>query len=209
MPELPEGKVTQWIAIATAVAFFLLWIAGWLDVAALKGGFIPARVSGLAQVPGALPVWLTPLSATLVHAGLLHIGFNLLMFVFVGRFVESVIGGGPSLILYIVGAYAAALLHWSMDPTSTVPMVGASGAISATFGAYALFFGRDRTRGIGPLSGYTVRVLWLASAWIFVQALIGMAALGGVQVAIFAHIGGFVAGLALARPLLLWRYRGA
>ncbi|MBA2920098.1 rhomboid family intramembrane serine protease [Sphingomonas sp. MAH-20] len=209
MPELPEGKVTQGIAIATAAAFFLLWIAGWLDVASLKGGFIPARVSGLVQVPGAVPVWLTPLSATLVHAGLLHIGFNLLMFVFVGRFVESVIGGGASLILYIVGAYAAALLHWSMDPTSTVPMVGASGAISATFGAYALFFGRDRTRGIGPLSGYAVRVLWLASAWIFVQALIGMAALGGVQVAIFAHIGGFVAGLALARPLLLWRYRKA
>ena len=209
MPELPEGKVTQGIAIATAVAFFLLWIAGWLDVASLKGGFIPARVSGLVEVPGAVPVWLTPLSATLVHAGLLHIGFNLLMFVFVGRFVESVIGGGASLILYIVGAYAAALLHWSMDPTSTVPMVGASGAISATFGAYALFFGRDRTRGIGPLSGYAVRVLWLASAWIFVQALIGMAALGGVQVAIFAHIGGFVAGLALARPLLLWRYRKA
>lgn len=209
MPELPEGKVTQWIAIATAVAFFLLWIAGWLDVASLKGGFIPARISGLAQVPGAVPVWLTPITATLVHAGLLHIGFNLLMFVFVGRFVESVIGGGPSAILYIVGAYAAALLHWSMDPMSTVPMVGASGAISATFGAYAVFFGRDRTRGIGPLSGYAVRIIWLASAWIFVQALIGMAALGGVQVAIFAHIGGFVAGLALARPLLLWRYRKA
>jgi membrane associated rhomboid family serine protease len=209
VPELPEGKVTQWIAIATAVAFFLLWIAGWLDVASLKGGFIPARISGLAQVPGAVPVWLTPITATLVHAGLLHIGFNLLMFVFVGRFVESVIGGGPSAILYIVGAYAAALLHWSMDPMSTVPMVGASGAISATFGAYAVFFGRDRTRGIGPLSGYAVRIIWLASAWIFVQALIGMAALGGVQVAIFAHIGGFVAGLALARPLLLWRYRKA
>jgi membrane associated rhomboid family serine protease len=209
MPELPEGKVTQWIAIATAMVFFLLWIAGWLDVASLKAGFIPARVSGLVQVPGALPVWLTPLTATLVHAGLLHIAFNLLMFIFVGRFVESVIGGGPSLILYIVGAYAAALLHWSIAPMETVPMVGASGAISATFGAYAVFFGRDRTRGIGPLSGYAVRIIWLASAWIFVQALIGMAALGGVQVAIFAHIGGFVAGLALARPLLLWRYRKA
>lgn len=209
MPELPPGKVTQAIAGLTALAYFVLWLGGWLDYAALAGGFVPARATGLLNVAGAVPVWLTPLSATLIHAGLLHLAFNMLMFLFVGRFVESVIGGGASLFLYVAGAYAAALLHWSIDPAQTVPMVGASGAISATFGAYAVFYGRDRTRGIGPLSGYAVRILWLASAWIFVQALIGIAALGGVQVAIFAHIGGFIIGLALARPLLLWRYRRA
>jgi membrane associated rhomboid family serine protease len=209
MPQLPPGKVTQAIAALTAVAFFVLWAGGWLDYAALAAGFVPARATGLLNVAGAAPVWLTPLTATLIHAGLLHLAFNMLMFLFVGRFVESVVGGGASLVLYIVGAYAAALLHWSIDPAQTVPMVGASGAISATFGAYAVFFGRDRTKGIGPLSGYAVRILWLASAWIFVQSLIGIAALGGVQVAIFAHIGGFIAGLALARPLLLWRYRKA
>lgn len=208
MPTLPPGKVTQVIAVLTAVVFLLLWASNLLPFASAIGGFIPARASG-AVLPGALPVWLTPLSATFIHAGLLHLGFNMLMFVYVGRFVESVIGGWASLILYVVGAYAAALLHWVIDPASAVPMVGASGAVSATFGAYAVFFGRDRTEGIGPLSGYAVRILWLASAWIFVQALIGIAALGGVQVAIFAHIGGFIAGLVLARPLLMWRYRGA
>jgi membrane associated rhomboid family serine protease len=201
--------VTQAIAIITAIAFLIVWSSGLQSIASAFGGFIPARASGLVQVSGALPVWLTPLSATFIHAGLIHLAFNMLMFVYVGRFVESVIGGWAAAGLYIVGAYAAALLHWAIDPASTVPMVGASGAISATFGAYAVFFGRDRTEGIGPLSGYAVRILWLASAWIFVQALIGIAALGGVQVAIFAHIGGFVAGLALARPLLMWRYRGA
>jgi len=163
----------------------------------------------MVEVYGALPWPLTPLSATLLHAGLLHITFNLLMFVYIGRFVESVVGGKAVAVLYVVGAYAAALLHWAIEPLQTVPMIGASGAISAIFGAYAIFYGRDRTKGWGPLSGYAVRVLWLASAWIFVQSLIGIAAFGGGQVAIFAHIGGFVAGLALARPLLLWRYRKA
>ena len=209
MPELPAGKVTQGIAIATVAAFVVLWLGHWLEVASLLGGFIPARISGVVQVPGALPVWLTPLSATLIHAGLLHIGFNLLMFVFVGRFVESVIGGGASMVLYLIGAYAAALAQYAVGPHSPVPMVGASGAISATFGAYAVFFSRSRARAIGPISPFVVRVVWLAAGWIFVQTLIGLAAFGGVQVAIAAHIGGFIAGLAMARPLLLWRYRKA
>lgn len=208
MPPLPPGKVTQVIAAVTAVAFLALWALNLLPYASIFGGFIPARASGVA-LSGAVPVWLTPLSATFIHAGLLHLGFNLLMFVYVGRFVESVIGGPASLLLYVIGAYAAALLHWLIEPGSAVPMVGASGAISATFGAYAVFFGRDRTEGVGPLSGFAVRILWLASAWIFVQSLIGIAAMGGVQVAIFAHIGGFIAGLVLARPLLMWRYRRA
>jgi membrane associated rhomboid family serine protease len=209
MTELPKGPITNAIAGAIAGAFFLLWVSGLLASASVLGGFIPARVTGSFGIPGALPVVLTPLSATLLHAGLLHLAFNLLMFVYVGRYVESVVGGGASVLLFVAGAYAAALLHWSIAPAETVPMVGASGAISATFGAYAVFFGRDRTKGIGPLSGYAVRIIWLASAWIFVQSLIGLAAFGGGQVAIFAHIGGFIIGLALARPLLLWRYRRA
>jgi membrane associated rhomboid family serine protease len=209
VPELPEGRVTQGIAIATAAAFLLLWISGWLNGASILGGFIPARVSGLVEVQGAVPVWLTPLSATLVHAGLLHVGLNLVMFVFVGRFVESVIGGGPSLVLYLVGAYAAAVAQYAAGPSATVPMVGASGAISATFGAYAVFFSRSRAKAIGPISPFVVRVVWLAAGWIFVQTLVGLAGIGGVRVAIAAHIGGFLAGLAMARPLLLWRYRKA
>mgnify|MGYP002780524835 CR=1 FL=1 len=208
MTNLPPGKVTQVIAAITGLAFALAWVSGLQQQLALVAGFIPARAGGLLILEGALPAWLTPLSATLVHAGLLHLGFNLLLFVYVGRHVESVIGGMPSLILYVAGAYAAALLHWAISPGETVPMVGASGAISATFGAYAVFFSRSRTEGLGPLSPFAVRVLWLASAWIFIQSLIGMASMGG-RVAIFAHIGGFVIGLALARPLLLWRYRRA
>lgn len=206
---VPEGKVTQAIAIGTAIIFFILWVSGWLDLAAVRAGFIPARVMAEGPLPGAVPVLLTPLSATLVHAGLAHLALNMMMFIFCGRFVESVIGGGPSIVLYIVGAYGAAFAQWAIDPSSTVPMVGASGAISATVGAYAVFFSRSQVKGIGPFSPFVVRVVWLAAGWIFLQSLIGLASFGGGQIAIAAHIGGFIAGLALARPLLLWRYRKA
>ncbi len=209
MPNIPEGKVTQAIAVITAVAFLLLWATGWAQTASLVGGFIPARLSGLVDPPGFVPALLTPLSSALLHGGFLHLAFNLLMFVFCGRFVESVIGGVPSLILYVAGAYAAALAQWAVGPGSVVPMIGASGAISATVGAYAVFFSRSQVRGIGPFSPFVVRVVWLAAGWVFIQSLIGLAGVAGGQVAIAAHIGGFIAGLALARPLLLWRYRGA
>ena len=205
---MPEGKVTQGIAIGTAIVFLFLWLAGWLELASLQGGFIPARLTANIALPGAVPVLLTPITATLIHAGLLHLALNMFMLVFCGRFVESVIGGGPNLVLYVVGAYAAAFAQWAVGPLSTVPMVGASGAISATVGAYAVFFSRARVKAIGPFSPFVVRVVWLAAGWVFLQSLFGLA-FGGGRIAIAAHVGGFIAGLALARPLLLWRYRKA
>jgi membrane associated rhomboid family serine protease len=208
MPEMTSGRVTQVIAAATALAWLAVLLFGDAGVINHLAGFLPARAGGLVPIDGGVPVWLTPLSATLLHAGLLHLGFNLLMFVYCGRAVESVIGGGAMLVLYLVGAYAAAAAHWLVDPASTVPMIGASGAISAVIGAYAVFFSRSQVRAIGPFSPFVVRVVWLAAGWVFVQSLIGLAAIGA-QVAIAAHIGGFIAGLALARPLLLWRYRDA
>src|SRR3546814_8773469 len=71
-------------------------------------------------------------------------------------------------------------------------------------------FSEQKVRDIGPIPGTVVRVVWLAAAWIVVQLLIGLAGLGGgPHIAIAAHIAGFLVGLALTRPLLLWRYRGA
>jgi membrane associated rhomboid family serine protease len=212
VPQLPSGRVTMGIALVTALVWLVLALTGEADHAAIVSGFIPARLSGLLELPGALPVWVTPLSATLLHAGLLHLGFNLLMFTFCGRFVESVIGGPPSAVLYVAGAYAAALAQWAVGPGEAVPMIGASGAISATVGAYAVFFSRAKVKAIGPFSPFLVRVVWLAAGWVFVQSLLGLAtggAQGGGNIAIAAHVGGFIAGLALARPLLLWRYRNA
>ena len=77
-------------------------------------------------------------------------------------------------------------------------------------GAYSLLFGRSRAKAIGPIPAQAVHVIWLAVAWTAVNLLTAYAFLtAGVAVAAAAHIGGFVAGLALAKPLLLWKWRVA
>ena len=206
--------MTDGIAAIPFAAFLLLLFTGQVDTAAILGGFIPARIGDPQLLAGAdaVPVWLTPLSCTLIHAGWLHIGFNLLMLVFCGRQVEQVLQKRAVLILYVAGAYGAALLQWVFGPASPNPMVGASGAISAILATYALLYGQRAVRRIGPFSANFLRIMWLAAGWIILQLMIGLAsARGGLgdlgQIAIAAHIGGFLAGLVLTRPLLLWRFR--
>lgn len=205
--------MTNAIAAITFVAFLLLYLAGQLDNAAILAGFIPARFGepGLLSGMLAVPAWLTPLSCTLVHAGWLHIGFNLLMLVFCGRQVEQVLQKGALLTLYIAGAFGAAAVQWAISPSSTGPMVGASGAISAIVATYSLLYGQRSVRRVGRFSAHFLRILWLAIGWIVLQLMIGVATTNGFgdlgQIAIGAHIGGFVVGLILTRPLLRWRFR--
>jgi membrane associated rhomboid family serine protease len=159
---------------------------------------------------GAAPIWLTPLTATLVHAGFLHLALNMMMLGFCGALVETALGARGMLVLYIVGAYAAAFAQYVAGPHEAVPMIGASGAASAVLGVYALLYGRRRTAVAHAGLNRLINIIWLAVAWIAVQLLFGYAASGeGVSIAIAAHIGGFLAGLALAQPLLWWRYRSA
>lgn len=211
---LPKGRTTNIIAIVTLLAFLVTDLGGIIDVAAVMGGFIPARVGGILPPEGLpfnwLPLIVTPLTTTLLHGGWMHIGFNLLMLLFCGRHVEAVLGRWPTVLLYVVGAYAAAAAQWAIDPTGRAPMVGASGAISALMGTYALLYSRQNVRALGPVPASVVRVLWLAVAWIALQALVGFAMAGesgGMQIAVAAHVGGFIAGLLLTRPLLRWRFR--
>lgn len=212
---LPPPRATIVLCGATALAWGIVAAAGFTSQVALLAGFIPARLAGGPFIPGALPAWLTPLSATLVHASLLHLAFNMLMLGFCARFVEATIAPGGLVLLYLVGAYAAAAAQYIASPASPIPMIGASGAVSAVVGAYALLFSRPRVAGWGPRSGLALHVLWLAAAWIGLQTLVGFASGGipgvpaGTNIAVAAHIGGFLAGLLLARPLLLFRYRGA
>jgi membrane associated rhomboid family serine protease len=203
-------SATNVIAAVTALAWVIAVVTGNSEQAALAMGFIPARLSGLAVPWIAVPTLLTPLTATLVHSGLIHIGFNLLIFLWCGSQVERVLGNTSLVILYIIGAYAAALAQWAVDPMGSVPMVGASGAISAVIGAYALSFGRAKRVSSSPAINRWVNVVWLLAAWVVLQAMTGWLANGqGYLLATPAHVGGFVAGLLLQRPLLLWRYRKA
>ena len=205
-----RGSATHIITIATALAWLLVFAAGVSEQAALVLGFIPARLSGLAVPWTSVPAILTPLTATLVHSGLIHLGFNLLIFMWCGTAVERVVGNQGLVILYVVGAFAAALAQWGTDPAGAVPMIGASGAVSAVIGAFALSFGRAKRITNSIRLNRWINVVWLLAAWVVLQLMMGwLAGSQGYLLATPAHVGGFAAGLLLQRPLLLWRYRNA
>ena len=132
------------ITILTGVAWLLVALFSRDSWAAMTIGFIPARLSGVPTLYPAVPAWLTPLSSTIVHGGALHVGLNLLMLVWCGSKVERVLGAGPLVLLYVVGAYTAAVAQWLASPMSPTPMIGASGAISAVIGAFAISFGQQK-----------------------------------------------------------------
>lgn len=205
-----RARVTLAIAAVTALAWLVAELLGRQELAALWAGFIPARVTGVTGDEWLAPVFLTPLTATLVHANIIHLGFNLLIHLFCGRSVETIIGGRQFIILYVIGAYAAAAAQYFVDPLEPITMIGASGAISAVLGAYSMMFGRNRVKVANPTVALWLNALWLAAAWVGLQLVIGFT-FGriGANIAIAAHIGGFLAGLLLAKPLLLLRYRGA
>ncbi len=202
------------IVILTVIAYVVALLLSslgivWKGFATDQLGFIPLRFS-VGATGFLAPFVLTPLTATLAHADVLHLGFNMLMLVYCGRSVETVMGPWPTAVLYVVGAYVSAAGQFVASPMSPVPMIGASGAISALLAVYALLFGRNDVRRWGPIPAHWVRALWLAIAWTGLQWLVGLASHGGgYQIATAAHVGGFLAGLALARPLLAWRYRSA
>ncbi len=203
-------SATNVITAITALAWVIAEVTGQSDQAAVAMGFIPARLSGLVLPWPAVPAFLTPLSATLVHSGLIHLGLNLLVFLWCGAAVERVLGTWGLVVLYLVGAYAAALAQWAVDPAGAVPMIGASGAISAVMGAFALSFGRARRISSSPTLNRWINVIWLLIAWIVLQMMMGwLAGNQGYLLATPAHVGGFAAGLLLQRPLLLWKYRNA
>ena len=198
------------IAVVTAVAWLLTALMGADSRAAVIMGVIPARLSGLIEITPAVPAWLTPLSSTLVHGGALHLALNLLMLIWCGTKVERILGAGPTILLYVVGAYTAAIAQWLSSPVSPTPMIGASGAISAIIGAFALSFGQQKRLVSSPSLNRTLNALWLLAAWVALQIMTGLlAGIQGFLLATPAHIGGFIAGLLLQRPLLLWRYRSA
>jgi membrane associated rhomboid family serine protease len=203
-------NATVIISAGTALAWLFAVLSGYADQAALRLGFIPARLSGVAVPWAAAPAFITPLTSTLVHSGLMHLAFNMLVFVWCGMAVERVLGWTGLVVLYVVGAYAAAAAQWAVDPASTMPMIGASGAISAVIGAYSLSFGRAKAVTKSPTLNRWINAAWLMVAWVVLQVMMGWLAGGqGYLLATPAHIGGFLVGLLLQRPLLLWRYRSA
>jgi membrane associated rhomboid family serine protease len=197
------------LAAVTAAASLTIMLGRLDEAAALGLGFIPARLSFEAPWP-ALPVWLTPLSATLVHGGFLHLIMNLILLAWCGREVERILGPGPVVVLYVAGAYAAAVGQYVPNPLAEYPMIGASGAISALVGAFALSFSRPKPIVANFRLNRALNTLWILVAWIVLQWMTAfLMGMQGVMLATGAHVGGFIAGVILQKPLLLWRYRRA
>jgi membrane associated rhomboid family serine protease len=173
-------------------------------------GATPCRLTGACSVPGEFPSPIaTVFTSMFLHGGLLHVGGNMLYLWIFGDNVEDTLGHGRYLALYVAAGVAAAAAQVAVHPRSSVPMIGASGAVSGVLGAYLLLF---PFAGVHMLLvfGFFVRVVrWPALAvlgvWIIIQALSGFltfsaAAWGGGEAggtAWFAHIGGFLAGMAL------------
>ena len=209
MPPITR-TATFWLAAVTALVSVFTGLGSVGQGFALSWGFVPAEASGFITLPGWIPTILTPLSATLVHGSFMHLALNLLMLVWCGLAVERVLGRGAILTIYVVSAYVAMLAQWAADPVAVSPVIGASGTASGLIGAYALSFGRPKRVSANPAVNRFVNILWLAAAWTVLQVIVGWAAgQQGMLLATPAHIGGFVAGMALQRPLLLWRYRRA
>ncbi len=145
----------------------------------------------------------TLVSSMFLHGGWLHIGGNMLFLWVFGDNVEDVMGPGRFLVFYLLCGLAAAAAQIAQDTSSTVPMVGASGAIGGVMGAYAILFPRARVHLLIILFVYVTTVsvpaILMLGYWFALQLLSGVGTLGqsGGGVAFWAHIGGFVAGLAL------------
>jgi membrane associated rhomboid family serine protease len=151
--------------------------------------------------------FITIFTSMFMHAGWEHILGNMLFFWVFAPEIEDVMGSLPFLIFYLLGGVAATVAQVLIDPTSTVPNLGASGAIAAVMGAFLITYPRDRIRTVVFLGWFT-RVTFLPAVvmvglWFVTQLFSEVGALGQVQgdggVAYMAHIGGFVLGMLTCR----------
>ncbi len=199
------------IAINVAVFFHELALGDEVEGFIAAYGLVPWEMTrgiaadGFSPMRHAVP-WL---SSMFIHGGWMHIVGNLWFLHIFGDNVEDRLGRGRFLVLYLSGGLVAALAQVITSPASTLPMVGASGAISAVVGAYLLLYPRARVLTLIPIFilFYFAQLpaFVFIGVWFLIQLFYGYAALsettaqGGV--AWWAHIGGFAAGLVLSLAL--------
>jgi rhomboid family protein len=173
-------------------------------------GLIPCRFGDICPtrletvLAGAPAPALTIFTSMFVHGGLLHVGGNMLYLWIFGKSVEDSMGHGRFLVFYLVCGMAAAAAQYLQDPASAIPMVGASGAVSGSLGAYLLLHPRARIWTL-VIFGYFVRVipvpaLVVLGFWVVLQianSVFTFARGDAGGVAFLAHVGGFLAGLGL------------
>jgi len=181
-----ESFVRQWGAVPADVT------AAWA-----RGDFLSAETATL-------------ITSQFLHGSWVHLLGNLLFLWIFANNVEDRLGRLPFLLFYLAGGAAAALAQIAVAPASTIPTIGASGAIAATLGAYLVFFPRARITSLVFLGFFyqliDVPAVLVLGFWFVLQLIDGLGSLGLMAssggVAFFAHIGGFVAGAVVARLVL-------
>jgi membrane associated rhomboid family serine protease len=227
VPSRSVPFVTIGLIAANTIVFFYqvsLQMSG--DAGALRAaqefifefGAIPCRIAGACVQPDRPQTMLTVLTSMFVHGGLFHVGGNMLYLWIFGDNVEDTLGHLRFLGFYLASGAAAAVAQTVVNPTSAIPMVGASGAVSGVLGAYLLLFPYASVWTLVTF-GFFIRFVQLPAIlvlgfWIVVQLFSGYvtwgSALGegsGGGVAWFAHIGGFLAGMLLLFVLRARRRR--
>jgi membrane associated rhomboid family serine protease len=198
--------VLTWALIAAcAVVFWKELTAGaGLDELIHRHALIPARLLGLADRIGPFhfEVIAPLISSMFLHGDACHFGSNMLFLWIFGNNVEDRLGQLGYLAFYLAGGVAAGLVHVASDPSSTVPTLGASGAIAAVMGAYLVLYPHARIHSL-VLLGFYVTTLEVP-ALIYLGLWFGLQLLhsgGGGGVAWWAHIGGFAFGALVAVSL--------
>jgi membrane associated rhomboid family serine protease len=208
--------VTIGLIVACVLAF--LWelsfgASGQRVIYAL--GVVPASLLGRGDLPPELawvPPWATVFTSMFMHGGWMHLIGNMLYLWIFGDNVEDSMGHGRFIVFYLLCGVAAVLAQALPDPTSEVPMVGASGAISGVLGAYLLLYPHARVLVVIPL-GFILQTMRIPAGlvlvlWFGLQLLsnaLAQAGQGGV--AFRAHIGGFIAGMLLIPIFKQRRFR--
>lgn len=203
VPSRQFPLVTASIVAVNVVVFLLQVLAGPAASAIAElFGIVPARITGQWQSP---LVPLTLFSSMYLHGGWAHLIGNVWYLWIFGDNVEDRMGRGRFFVFYTLCGLVAGLLQIVAAPRSTIPMIGASGAIAGVLSAYLLLYPRARVSTLVPLF-FFIRIIWLPAivvlgSWFVIQLLNGLASLNVVVqtggVAWWAHIGGFAAGMAL------------
>jgi len=171
-------------------------------------GVIPTSLLQDTPLPTNLR-WISPeltlLTSMFLHGGFMHLAGNMLYLWIFGDNIEDILGKPVFLVFYFICGIVAALSQALPEPSSQIPMIGASGAISGVLGAYVVFFPKKKIKVAIPF-GFFLQILRLPAYvvlifWFILQLINGANAGSGGGIAFGAHIGGFVAGVVLA-PIL-------
>jgi membrane associated rhomboid family serine protease len=203
------------IVMNIAVFVYELTLGPNLEIFLSQYGVIPAQISKVLHA-GAMNslIFMTLVTSIFLHGGWLHLIGNMLYLWVFGDNVEDKLGHLRFLFFYIICGIAASVLHIYLDPQSTMPTIGASGAISGVLGAYLLMFPKAKVVTLIPififiqvaeLPAFVILGLWFVLQFFNGLLSLGYATAGMGGVAWWAHVGGFATGLILVFPFRKYR----